>query len=128
MRNLSTIPFSNSTGTVIHAVAGSMGGGTAGNYYQYILITAFVTEVVLENENFADSSRWPNLGTDSNGAVNSNGQPLNPADITVYDSDVAATLRNALKDKYYAIQPTELAAPTLVYKNLGNVLLEQRDK
>ena len=39
-----------------------------------------------------------------------------------------ATLRNALNGKFYVIKPVEIDAPTLTYKNIGNVLLEQRNK
>jgi Ca2+-binding RTX toxin-like protein len=114
--NLEAIPFSLSTGTVIQRVAGAGSGGVVGDYYKFLPVGDESTSVVLEDENFSDSGRWQHLGGTA------------PSDATVYPSNVTGELRTALDGKFYVIKPVELAAPTFNYKNLGNVLLEQRQR
>ncbi|UUZ48831.1 hypothetical protein LP420_40285 [Massilia sp. B-10] len=60
--NLSTIPFSINTGTVIKVIGGANNGGNVGEYYQWKPVTEASTEIILENENFADTTRWRALG------------------------------------------------------------------
>src|SRR5207302_3728485 len=82
--------------------------------------------------NYGDASRWRDLGPDSDTArhtaLNSDGQPMNPDDVLIYESNVTQALRDDLNGKYYVIKPVEIDAPTMVYKNVGNVLLQQREK
>ncbi|UUZ48832.1 hypothetical protein LP420_40290 [Massilia sp. B-10] len=48
--------------------------------------------------------------------------------MVLYNSDATSTISNALNGKFYVIRAVEMESPTLVYKNLGNVLLDQREK
>jgi hypothetical protein len=117
--NLDAIPFNLSTGTVVQVVAGANAGGTANHYYRWKAVSSFTVPVVLENENYSDTTRWEALGATA---------PVDPVNVTAYRSDVTLGLRTALLDKFYVIKPKDMDAPSFVYKNLGNVLLEQRDK
>ncbi len=106
--DLTNITFTISTGTVIK---------DGSNYYEYLPITDGGDSIILETEDYTNTSRWKNLGT-------------NPdlTDLTVYESDVTTNFRTQLTDKFYVIKPVELASPTISYANIGNVLIEQRDK
>jgi hypothetical protein len=115
--NLDAIPFSMSNGMAIHLVPGAFGSGVSGNYYEYVGEDGVAID--LGNEDFTNTSRWINRGPSD--AVLDN-------DITIYDSNVTDTIRNALLDKFFVIKPVELEAPSFTYQNLGNLLLEQRDK
>src|SRR5205085_958536 len=49
-------------------------------------------------------------------------------DATFYTSNAAATFRAALDDKFYVVKPLDLVAPTLTLKNVGTLLINQRDQ
>jgi len=122
--NLDVIPFNINTGTVIKAISGAYAAGAAGHYYLWKPVTETSTPIVLEQANFLDTNLWQDLGTTE---PQDAPEPYDGA-ITIYDSNATLLLRQALQDKFYAIKPVDLEAPTFVYKNLGNVLLEQREK
>jgi len=73
-------------------------------WYEYTGLS--VGGVDLSTENFTDSGKWD--------------------EISLYQSDVTAFLRDNLEDKFYVIKPVSLAAPSLTYVNLGNLLFQQR--
>ncbi|NNU43172.1 beta strand repeat-containing protein [Ramlibacter montanisoli] len=128
--DLATIPFAINTGTVIKVVAGANAGGTVGNFYQFIPVSQFSQEVVLEQENFANTARWRPLGPtlEQGDALANDGTAMLLANVVVYDSNITSRIRTAVEGEFFVIKPVELDAPQLIYKNLGNVLLEQRDK
>ncbi|HET6789456.1 MAG TPA: hypothetical protein VFH49_15940, partial [Aquabacterium sp.] len=115
--NLDAIPFSISTGTIIERVSGAGLNGTVGHYYKFLPVSDISLNVVLETEDFSNASRWQDLGAVA----------PDPSENTVYRSDVTGELRDALTDKFYVIKPVDMDAPSFVYKNLGNLLLEQRE-
>ncbi len=47
--------------TVIRAIAGSMKGGTPGNYYRFKSSNT-ATQSILKSEDYSDTTRWDNLG------------------------------------------------------------------
>src|SRR5207253_16240 len=107
-------------GTIIQVVAGANQGGTVGDYYQYNLNTTDGSHsVVLEQQNYADTTRWTHLG-----ATLTAEQQLKAN----YPSDVTESFRDAINGKFYVIKPVEMALPTVSYVNIGNLLLEQRDE
>ncbi|RJR48541.1 MAG: calcium-binding protein, partial [Desulfobacteraceae bacterium] len=115
--DLDAIPFGISQGTVVQAIAGANGGGDVNAYYEYLPQTDEQSDsIVLETENYANTSRWRKL----------TGTPTEEQ--TVYQSDLTVDLRTALNGKFYVIKPVELDAPTLSYQNVGNMLLEQRQQ
>ncbi|MBD2198648.1 MULTISPECIES: DUF4347 domain-containing protein [Calothrix] len=119
--DLDKIVFSISTGTVVQAIANANKGGTVGHYYQYKLpTTGAADDIVLQDEDFSNTARWTNLGTTLTAEQE--------AELAVYRSDVTITLKDQLKDKFYAIKPKDLDKISLSYANAGNLLLEQREK
>ena len=119
--DLSTIEFDISQRTIVRAVKDTHGndafaGGTENDYYQYLPESG---SIVLEQENYANASRWRHIGPG-----------LEPKDeqYVVYRSDVTVAFREALENKFYVIKPVELEAPRLNYVNLGNLLIDQRDQ
>ncbi|MFA7063480.1 MAG: hypothetical protein WC132_05020, partial [Methanomethylophilus sp.] len=117
--DLTSISFGISTDTIVQLVDGYGAGGTVGHYYMYRPETDGSDAVVLEKENYADSSRWRDLGTSLADAYEQN---------TVYQSNVTVAFREELEGKFYVIKPVELDAPTLSYENVSNLLLEQRNE
>ncbi|MBW6493254.1 MAG: hypothetical protein K0B16_01635 [Burkholderiaceae bacterium] len=135
--DLDAIPFSISTGTVVQVVAGANSGGIVGDYYQWKPISDSSVEITLEAENFANTSRWIHLSVDGSGnpiaqayddETHTYHDIDDPANVTVYQSNATSVIRNGLLNKFYVIKPVELDAPSIIYQNLGNVLLEQREK
>ncbi len=120
--DLSSITFTVSTGTVVHAVSGAIGGGTAGKYYQYLPQTTAGDEVILDKEDYSNTSRW-HLMTDAEVAA----YTADTSKAAPYESDVTKNFATALTDQFYAIKPVNLPSPTLAYKNLGTVLLDERE-
>jgi len=113
------IPFSISTKTVIKVISGYNAGGAVGHYYSYVPETGNSSDsIILEQENYGNSSRWEHLGSSLT--------PEQQDELTVYDSDATATFSAALDQKFYVIKPVELDLPTLSYVNIGNLLFEQR--
>src|SRR5262249_13858719 len=54
-----SINFAVTTGTIVEVIAGFNGGGTAGAFYRYIRETQGASDsIVLDQENFADTSKW----------------------------------------------------------------------
>jgi len=117
--DLDAIPFSISTGTIVQRVAGAGVNGIVGHYYKFLPVSESTVTVVLEQENFSNASRWQDLDSVA---------PAADENTTVYASNVTSALLAAMTDKFYVIKPVELDAPSFVYKNLGNLLLEQREK
>jgi hypothetical protein len=113
--------FSISQGNIILVKAGANGGGTVGHYYQYKPATPDGSDsVLLEQENYANTARWTDLGT-ANLSDEDKARPI-------YDSNVTAQFKTALNRKFYVIKPVEMKAPTLSYVNVGNLLIEQRNQ
>lgn len=118
--NLDEVSFSISTGTVIKVVIGANQEGTVGNYYKYKPVTDGADTIILEKQNFSNTSIWENLGSSLTAEQEQ--------ELTVYNSNATLGFKTALENKFYVIKPVELAAPKLSYVNIGNLLLEQREK
>ena len=129
--NLDAIVFTVTTGTVVHVVAGANGGGDVGAYYQYRPITANGDAIVLETENYANTTRWYKLDDSHHNATATEGEHPSIAEAIssgFYESDVTKTLKANLAGKFLVIKPESLDAPTLSYQNIGSLLFEQREK
>ena len=111
--SLTNIPFTVSTGTVIRDVV-------SGNHYRYRPITSGGDNIILQIENFSNSGTWQNLGRSLTAQQEE--------ELTVYSSTITDSLSSPLAGKFYVIKPTEMDLPTFSYANLGNLLLEQREK
>ena len=118
--NVDQIAFSITKGAIIQVVDGANQGGLLGHYYEYKLDTTDGSDsVVLENEDYADPSRWKPLGVTLTAE-----QLLKP----VYLSDVTKSFKTSIEGKFYVIKPVEMEALTVSYVNVGNLLLEQREE
>jgi len=118
--DVNEIVFSITNSTIIQVVTGANAGGTVGDYYEYKVDTTDGSDsILLENENYGDAARWTHLG-----ATLTVAQQLRP----VYQSNVTTAFRSSIEGKFYVIKPVEMAAPTVSYVNIGNMLLEQRDE
>jgi Ca2+-binding RTX toxin-like protein len=117
--NPNAIALSVSQGTAIRVVAGAYAGGSEGHYYAYKASTGGSDSIVLENENYANTSRWTDLG--------SSPTPAQLDALTVYDSDVTKNFKSTLQNKMYVIKPVNLELPAISYVNVANLLLEQRE-
>ncbi|MDX6677735.1 MAG: hypothetical protein QOE31_1787, partial [Solirubrobacteraceae bacterium] len=130
--NLSAITFTISTGTVVRVRSGANGGGTVDSYYVFRPVVASGVDIVLETENYADTSRWSLLTTSRVAASGTTPARPSIADVEAssqfYDSDVTKNLITALTGKFYVIKPKALDAPTLSYQNLGSLLFDQRQQ
>ena len=49
-------------------------------------------------------------------------------EVAIYQSDLTESLAAELKDKFYVIKPKSLPMPSLNYRNMGNMLVEQHAK
>ncbi|KPJ80692.1 MAG: hypothetical protein AMJ58_07790, partial [Gammaproteobacteria bacterium SG8_30] len=112
------IPYTISTGMVIEVIEGFNGGGLLGHFYEFRPPGVENAPLLLEAENYAIGSRWKDLGDDAS-AIDSSIDPVR--------SDVTSTF-DALQGLFYAIKPVDLAAPVLTYVNIGNKLIEEREK
>ncbi|MFN7333087.1 MAG: right-handed parallel beta-helix repeat-containing protein, partial [bacterium] len=101
------------------AVAGATAGGTVGRYYRFLPLTLDAAQpVLLHQENFADTSRWEDVGT----------TPPTETPVPVYDSDISIRLANAVRNDFVAAQPVEFKPVKLAYRNIGNLLFERREQ
>ena len=80
--------------------------------------------IVLQNENYANTSRWQDLGVLSPSEIDA----FEDAGSPVYDSDATLQLASGLEDKFYVVKPVEMDSVQVSYVNIGNLLFEQRDK
>ena len=118
--NPDEIAFSISQTTAIRVVTGANQGGTVGNYYTFKGSTGSSNSVILENENYSNTSRWTDLGN----SLTTEQQN----ELTVYDSDVTKNFKAQLEGKMYVIKPVNLEMPTISYVNITNLLIAQREK
>ena len=130
--NLSAIKFTISTGTVVRVRSGANQGGVVDSYYMFRPVVSSGVDIVLETENYGDTSRW-SLLTSSRVAA-SGTTPARPSIAEIeasgqfYDSDVTQKLITSLTGKFYVVKPKALDAPTLTYQNLGSLLFDQRQQ
>ncbi|MFV2066406.1 MAG: hypothetical protein ACC645_05460, partial [Pirellulales bacterium] len=134
--DVNAIRFSVRTGNIIKVISGASQGGTAGRYYKYLPQTfsgkydpqgepiSEAHSLVLQNENYANASRWQDLGVLTQTAIDDYEDAGSP----VYDSDVTLQLASGLEDKFYVVKPVEMDGAKISYVNIGNLLFEQRDK
>ena len=130
--DLTQVSFNVTTGMVIQVVAGANGGGVVGAYYQFK--PKATADVILEAEDFSNTNRWEMLTTTARAADPTTNTPARPtiADVEAsngfYASDVTKAFATSLAGQFYVVKPATLAAPTVTYRNLGRLLLDQRDK
>ena len=127
---VSKISLNISIDTLVLVKAGNNAGGTVGHYYRYQprdskgnLITELETDaMVLQDQNYADTSNWLDIGTTLPSGYN-------PAiDPPFYESDYTAAFEASLNGKFYLIKNPNLPSPTLSYRNVGNLLIKQREQ
>jgi hypothetical protein len=133
------------------------GKGTVGAYYQFNPVLEGAANIVLESEDFTNLTRWTLVtplaasGTASvtkgtlveslakvyryvgtSGSVDlGTTDYTNTAlweEATVYQSNAAAIFKLALDDKFYVVKPVNLENPVLTLRNVGTLLIEQRDQ
>ena len=111
------IRFDMVQGHVIQLVSG-FGTGIGGRHYKFLPSTA---SILPQSENYFNTARWSELDAAEVAALPTS------KNINVYQSNVTANAAVALANKFYVIKPVELPRVTLVYKNIGNLLLQQRE-
>jgi hypothetical protein len=117
--------------TMVHVVSGYSGGGVPGHYYKFRPLDARgnlrtdleTVPVVLQTQNYADTSNWLDIGTSLPPGYNPNGD-----DLPVYESNYTANFEQALNNKFYLIKNPDLPSPSLSYRNVGNMLIAQREQ
>ncbi len=115
---LTKISFEIDNGYVMKVIAGANQGGVVGDYYRFLGGTA---QIVPHLENFSDGARWQQLSQPEIDALPTGNVPY-------YDSDVTVRFGNALQNKFFVVKHAELELPTLSVRNVGNMLLAQREK
>ena len=76
----------------------------------YAYLGANATGVNLHDAEYGDAEKWGQIGPD------------------IYKSDVTLASQEALVNKFYAVKPTRVEAPTLTLQNVGQLLLAQREQ
>jgi len=76
----------------------------------YAYLGANATGVKLHEADFSEAENWGQIGPD------------------IYKSDVTLASQEALENKFYAVKPTRVEAPTLTLQNVGQLLLAQREQ
>ncbi len=118
------IAFEIRSGHVMKLVSPTQ-GGVVGHYYKFLPQTTQTAESIIPHlEDFSNPGRWQDLGILT---------PQQIADLEaqakpVYDSNVTLTFGAALNNKFYVVKPAEFESPRLLYRNVGNLLLEQRQR
>ncbi|MFO0942485.1 MAG: hypothetical protein U0930_17240 [Pirellulales bacterium] len=128
--NVSQIAIDISIDTIIHVVSGFAGNAVAGHYYKYrpldprgrLRNDVESTALVLQSQNYLDTQNWVDLGTSLPVGFDPD---VNPP---VYDSNHTAAFEQALAGKFYVIKNPDMPSPTLSYKNVGNLLVAQRNQ
>ncbi len=165
--NATDIGFNVSTGTIVQAINGSYGSGTNNAFYEYKPNTGSSSDtIVLDQENYGDTSVWNKLVSNSsyfdlstynatstsvsqgtkvrtsggdwyeysgssatvNLQTTSYSSSSDWTQVQSYASDDGENLTSNLDGKFFAIKPVELDDPNLVYANVGNLLLSQRNQ
>ncbi len=116
--SVSDIRFTVQPGYVMHLVNGAFASGIANGYYKFLPST---TDIVPHLESYADTSRWKAL-------TQSEIDGLTASDSPVYESDVTKSFAIGLTGKYFIVKPADTPLPTLSLRNIGNLLLNQRDQ
>ena len=76
----------------------------------YAYLGENATGVKLHEADFSNAEKWGQIGPD------------------IYRSDVTVASQEALKNKFYAVKPTRVEAPSLTLQNVGQLLLAQREQ
>ena len=109
--DLSKTSYTVTTGTVVEAVAGAFGKGTAGQKYEYVPTAS--ASIQLDKEDYTNTARW---------------KPVATADAdTLVQSDSGLALQSRLNNKFYVIRPSDMPSPTLSLEDFGQLLIQQRD-
>ncbi|MEQ1825678.1 MAG: right-handed parallel beta-helix repeat-containing protein [Pirellula sp.] len=113
------------TGFVVKAIANSAPGAIAGRYYQFKpQTTEGPQSIVLHQENYADSSRWRDLGVLSPSQIND----IEGLGLLIYDSNTLESYAAQLVGKFAVVKQVDMESAKLVYRNIGNLLFEQRQQ
>ena len=115
--NVGEIGFTVQAGYVMHLVNNAFSNGDADAYYRFLPSSE---DIVPHLERYADSSRWQRLSQ-------SEIDGLPASDSPVYESDVTRSFSAGLTGKYFIVKPADTPLPSLALRNIGNLLLNQRD-
>ncbi len=115
---LSSIRFDIQRDAIFKVVAGANSGGVVDQHYRFLGTSS---SAIPHQEDFSNAARW---------------QPISQAEVdesvlkgqAVYQSNIVSDLAIRLTDKFYVVKPVAIDAPQLSYRNMGNLLLEQREE
>ncbi len=115
---VNNIAFAIGRNYVVRVVAGANQGGVVGSHYRFL---SGDQDIVPHAENYANAARWQLLSQAEVDALPTGNAP-------VYDSDVTIRFANALQNKFFIVKHADTALPTLTLRNVGNMLLAQRQQ
>jgi Ca2+-binding RTX toxin-like protein len=128
------VAISITTGTVVQVASdhneGNPGKGTPGNFYRFRPVIQDSEPLVLQNEDYSNEMRWQDLGptlTADDFPEITRDEQIDDS-IVIYQSDETDRFADELGDKFYVVKPVDLDLPSVTYANIGNRLLEERDK
>ena len=119
-----------SIGTIVQAKPGAYFDGEDNVYYRYYPLDArgrlrtdvTATSLVLQNQDYTDTRNWQRIGLSLPGGFDQDNAP------PVYTSDFTKSFEQSLSGKFYLIKNPNLPSPTLSYRNVGNLLVQQRNQ
>jgi hypothetical protein len=118
--NLDAVAYDIDSGAIVHNVNAAIDGSdsTVGKFYRYRPVFEGTVSIDLSHTDFRNTTLWQQV---SNPNASGSGTPVD-----VVESNVTDALRDVMKGKYFALMPVNVAAPTLSYKSVSNLLVQQR--
>ncbi len=119
-----------SIGTIVQAKPQSYLLGDDNVYYRYYPLDArgrlrtdvTSSSLVLQKQDYTDTRNWQRIGLTLPSGFNQDNAP------PVYTSDFTKSFEASLAGKFYLIKNPNLPSPTLSYRNVGNLLVQQRNQ
>ncbi len=123
--NLGELTFDFYSGFVVQPIAGAAPGAVLNHHYQFLPSSINgATPIVPHLENYADTSRWKDLGVLSQSQLDN----LAANAQSIYKSNILLDLKAQLAGKFAIVKPVDLDGARLVYRNVGNLLYGQHQQ
>ncbi len=119
---LGDLTFDFYQGYVVKPIAGAAPGANLNHHYQFLPSSLNgAIPIVPHLENYANTSRWKDLGALSQAQLNN----LEANAQAIYRSDILLDMKAQLTGKFAMVKPVDLDGARLVYRNVGNLLYTQ---